>query len=82
MGMSAHEIETMVRAAIPDARVELTDLAGDNDHYSIIVTSLSFAGKSRVAQHQMVFAALQGGMGTKLHALSVTTRVPEPQHGA
>lgn len=76
MGMSAQEIESMVREALPDAVIELTDLAGDNDHYSITVTSAAFAGKTRVAQHQMVFNALKGGMGTKLHALSVTTKLP------
>lgn len=76
MGMSASEIELMVRTAIPDAKVELQDLAGDNDHFSITVTSAVFAGKPRVAQHQMVYNALQGGMGTRLHALAVTTRTP------
>ena len=74
--MSAEEIKTMVKQALPDAVIELTDLAGDNDHYSIVVTSDAFTGKSRVAQHQMVFNALGGGMGTKLHALSVTTKIP------
>ena len=67
----------MVREALPDAAIELTDTAGDGDHYSIVVTSASFAGKSRVAQHQMVFNALGGGMGTKLHALAVTTKIPQ-----
>lgn len=76
MGMSAQEIETMVKEAMPDADVELVDMAGDNDHYGITVTSAQFKGLSRVAQHQMVFAALKGGMGTKLHALAVTTKVP------
>ena len=77
MGMSADEITRMVREALPDAAIELTDTAGDGDHYSIVVTSASFAGKSRVAQHQMVFNALGGGMGTKLHALAVTTKIPQ-----
>jgi len=75
MGMTAQEIEKMVLAALPDAVIELTDLAGDNDHYSIVVTSAEFAGKTRVAQHRMVMDALGGGMGTTLHALSVTTKV-------
>ena len=77
MGMSATEIETLVKEALPDAVIELTDLAGDNDHYSIVVTSASFAGTTRVAQHQMVMGALKGGMGTKLHALAVTTKIKE-----
>ena len=76
MGMTAKEIETMVAGALPDATIQITDLAGDNDHYSIVVTSAAFAGKSRVVQHQMIFDALGGGMGTKLHALSVTTKTP------
>ncbi|NBX02822.1 MAG: BolA family transcriptional regulator [Alphaproteobacteria bacterium] len=75
MGMTAKEIEEAVRAALPDAVIELTDLAGDNDHYSIVVVSEKFAGKTRVAQHRMVMDAIGSGMGTKLHALSVTTKV-------
>jgi stress-induced morphogen len=76
MGMSAQEIEQLVQAALPGAVIQLTDLAGDNDHYSITVTSGEFKGKSRIEQHKMVFNALQGGMGGKLHALSVTTKIP------
>ncbi len=76
MGMTAKEIEDAVRAALPDASIQITDLAGDNDHYSIVVASAQFAGKTRVAQHRMVMDALGGGMGTKLHALSVTTKIP------
>lgn len=82
MGMTAKEIEQMVRKALPDAILEIQDLAGDNDHYSITVTSASFTGKTRVQQHQMVFDALGGGMGTTLHALSVTTRIPKLTQGA
>jgi stress-induced morphogen len=77
MGMSAQEIERMVKEALPDATIELVDMAGDNDHYGITVTSAAFAGLSRVAQHQLVFGALKGGMGTRLHALAVTTKLPE-----
>jgi len=73
--MSAKQIEEMVKAALPDATIELTDLAGDNDHYSIVVTSAAFAGKTRVQQHRMVTDALKGGMGTTLHALQVTTKM-------
>ncbi len=76
MGMTAKEIEDAVRAALPDASIQITDLAGDTDHYSIVVASAQFAGKTRVAQHRMVMDALGGGMGTKLHALSVTTKIP------
>ncbi len=75
MGMKAQDIEMMVKKAIPDATIELKDLAGDNEHYAITVTSAQFAGKSRVQQHKMVFDALGGGMGTVLHALQVATKV-------
>jgi stress-induced morphogen len=73
MAMEAAEIEAMIRAAIPDATVEITDLAGDGDHYAARVTSASFAGLSRVRQHQAVYAALGGRMGGVLHALQLTT---------
>lgn len=76
MPMTAHEIETLIKAGIPDARIELKDLAGDNDHWSAHVVSASFKGKSRVQQHQMVYAALRGNMGDVLHALALTTGVP------
>ncbi|RDC59415.1 Phosphoribosylformylglycinamidine synthase [Alteripontixanthobacter maritimus] len=74
--MSATEIEGMIRAGIPDATVEMTDLAGDNDHWQARVTSPAFAGKSRVQQHKMVYDALGGKMGGTLHALQLTTALP------
>lgn len=76
MGMPAAEIEAMIRAALPDADVAITDLAGDNDHFAARVTSAAFAGKTRVAQHKMVYDALGGRMGGVLHALQLTTVVP------
>lgn len=76
MAMSAEEITGMIRAAIPDAVVEITDLAGDGDHYAATVTSAEFAGKTRIQQHRMVFDALGGKMGGTLHALQLTTAVP------
>ncbi|HEV2511780.1 BolA family transcriptional regulator [Bosea sp. (in: a-proteobacteria)] len=77
MAMEASEIERMIKAAFPDAIVEIKDLAGDGDHYAATVTSAAFTGKSRVQQHQMVYAALQGNMGGVLHALALTTAVPQ-----
>ncbi|MGE0774090.1 MAG: BolA family protein [Sphingomonadaceae bacterium] len=77
MPMQAEEIETMIRQAIPDATVEITDLAGDGDHYSARVVSESFRGLPRVRQHQRVYAALDGRMGGVLHALQLTTAVPD-----
>jgi len=73
MPMTADDIRTMIRNAIPDAEVEITDLAGDGDHYAARVTSASFAGLSRVKQHKSVYDALGGRMGGVLHALQLTT---------
>ena len=77
MPMAAQEIEALIRAAIPDARVEIRDLAGDGDHYAARVTSASFAGLNRVKQHQLVYQALGGRMGGELHALQLETAVPD-----
>ena len=77
MPMAADEIESLIRQAIPDAVVEITDLAGDGDHYSARVMSESFRGVPRIAQHQRVYAALGGRMGGVLHALQLTTAVPD-----
>jgi stress-induced morphogen len=75
--MGADEIERLIREAIPDARVEITDLAGDGDHYSARVVSESFRGLPRVKQHQRVYEALGGRMGGVLHALQLTTALPD-----
>ncbi len=77
MAMDAGEIERMIKEALPDALVTIRDLAGDGDHYAAEVVSAEFAGKSRVQQHQMVYAALQGNMGGVLHALALQTSAPE-----
>jgi len=76
MGMAAAEIEDLIRAALPDAEVVITDLAGDGNHYAARVTCAAFAGKTRVAQHKLVYDALGGRMGGVLHALQLTTAVP------
>lgn len=73
MAMAAQEIEALIRSGIPDAVVEITDLAGDGEHYAARVISPSFAGMPRVRQHQAVYAALGGRMGGVLHALQLTT---------
>ncbi|MBD8620313.1 BolA family transcriptional regulator [Sphingomonas sp. CFBP 13728] len=75
MPMAADDIVTMIKDAIPDAQVEITDLAGDGDHYAAKVTAASFAGMSRVKQHQAVYSALGGRMGGVLHALQLTTAI-------
>ncbi len=76
MAMAADEIEALIRSGIPDARVEITDLAGDGDHYAARVVSESFRGMPRIRQHQAVYAALGGRMGGALHALQLTTAAP------
>ena len=73
MAMSSTQIEQLIREALPDAQVEIQDLAGDGDHYSATVVSSAFRGKSRVQQHQMVYGALKGRMGGELHALKLQT---------
>jgi stress-induced morphogen len=77
MAMQAVEIERLIKAALPDATVEIRDLAGDGDHYAATVVSPAFRGKSRVQQHQIVYKALQGRMGGELHALALTTAAPQ-----
>ncbi len=76
MPMDPAEIETLIKASIPDAQVTIEDLRGDGDHYAAYVISTAFNGKSRVQQHQMVYQALQGRMGTELHALALQTSAP------
>ena len=77
MPMEAREIERMIKEALPDAQVTIRDLAGDGDHYSATVISEVFRGKSRVQQHQIVYAALKGQMGGVLHALALQTSPPD-----
>ena len=77
MPMQAHVIEDLIKEALPDAEVEIRDLAGDGDHYAAAITSSAFEGKSRVQQHQMVYKALKGKMGGELHALALQTSCPQ-----
>ena len=77
MAMIASDIEALIKQALPDAVVRIDDLAGDGDHYAATVISTAFKGRSRVQQHQMVYAALKGRMGGVLHALALTTSTPE-----
>jgi stress-induced morphogen len=77
MAMSAADIERFIKEGLPDAQVEIRDLAGDGNHYAATVISEAFKGKSRVQQHQMVYAALKGNMGGVLHALALTTSAPQ-----
>ena len=73
MAMDLKEIEKYIKEAMPDALVEIQDLAGDGNHYSAVVTSSSFAGKSKIEQHKMVYNSLKGRMGNELHALAIKT---------
>jgi stress-induced morphogen len=77
MAMAAGEIEALIRSALPDATVTVEDLAGDGDHYAATVVSESFRGRSRVQQHQLIYAALRGRMGGELHALALQTSAPK-----
>jgi stress-induced morphogen len=77
MPMPAAEIERMIKESIPDAQVEITDLAGDDNHFAAVVISPAFAGKSKLQQHQLVYKALGGNMGGVLHALQLKTFAPE-----
>ena len=77
MAMDLAEIERLIKEGIPDAEVQIEDLRGDGDHYAAYVTSSVFEGLNRVKQHQLVYEALQGKMGTVLHALALHTEVPK-----
>ena len=77
MPMKAEDIERIIQDSLPDAKIEITDLAGDGDHYAATVVSSAFKGKTRVQQHQIVYAALKNEMGGALHALALTTSVPD-----
>ncbi len=74
MAMNLNEIETLIKEAIPDAIVEIQDLAGDGNHYSATITSSQFSGKSKIEQHKMVYNSLKGRMGNELHALAIKTK--------
>ena len=77
MPMTAGQLEQMIRTSLPDAKVDITDLRGDGDHYAAHVVSKAFVGKTRVQQHQMVYKALGGRMGGELHALALQTSAPQ-----
>ena len=77
MAMAAAEIERFIKEALPDAAIEIRDLAGDGNHYAATVMSAAFKGWSRVQQHQMLYASLKGRMGGELHALALTTSILE-----
>ncbi|MEQ8936454.1 MAG: BolA family transcriptional regulator, partial [Amphiplicatus sp.] len=77
MPMSSDAIKTMILEAMPDATVEIEDLAGDGDHYRARIVSAAFNGKNRVQQHQLVYRALKGKMGGELHALALETEAAE-----
>ena len=74
MAMNLNEIESLIKEAMPDAVVEIQDLAGDGNHYSATITSSQFKGKSKIQQHKMVYNSLKGKMGNELHALAIKTK--------
>ena len=77
MAMESGQVERLIKEALPDAEVRIEDLRGDGDHYAAYVVSAAFKGKTRVEQHQMVYEALRGKMGSELHALALQTTVAE-----
>jgi len=74
MAMDIKEVETLIKEALPDAIIEIQDLAGDSNHYSAIITSKEFSGKSKIEQHKIVYNSLKGKMGNELHALAIKTK--------
>ena len=74
MAMNLNDIESLIKEAMPDAVVEIEDLAGDGNHYSATITSSQFSGKSKIEQHKMVYNSLKGRMGNELHALAIKTK--------
>ena len=74
MSMDLKEIESLIKEALPDAQVEIQDLAGDGNHYSATVISSEFSGKTKIQQHKMVYNSLKGKMGNELHALAIKTK--------
>ena len=74
MAMDLKEIETLIKDALPDAVIDIQDLAGDGNHYSATVSSSKFNGKSKIEQHKMVYSSLKGKMGNQLHALALKTK--------
>ena len=74
MGMKVNEIKSLILKSIPDAEIEIKDLAGDDNHYSATIISSQFSGKSKIEQHKMVYNSLQGKMGNELHALAIKTK--------
>ena len=74
MAMNLNEIESLIKEAMPDAIVEIQDLAGDGNHYSATITSSQISGKSKIEQHKMVYNSLKGRMGNELHALAIKTK--------
>ena len=74
MAMNLKEIEKLIKESMPDALVEIQDLAGDGNHYSATISSSEFIGKSKIEQHKIVYASLKGKMGNELHALEIKTK--------
>ena len=74
MAMDLKEIEKFIKEAMPDATIDIQDLAGDGNHYSSTITSSLFVGKSKIEQHKMVYNSLKGRMGNELHALAIKTK--------
>jgi stress-induced morphogen len=79
MPLAKSVVQSMIEDALPGASVDIIDIAGDNDHYQAVIEARQFKGLSKIAQHQLVYSAFKGKMGTELHALSLTTKVKEAE---
>ena len=74
MALPLNEIKKLIKEGIPDAKIEIKDLMGDNNHYSAVIKSKVFKNLNKVEQHKLVYKSLKGKMGNELHALSITTK--------
>ena len=73
MPISEKKLRGMLEDKFSNANIEITDLAGDEDHYQVYICATEFAGLSMIEQHKLVMDALGGIVGTTLHALSIKT---------
>jgi stress-induced morphogen len=76
MALPNYELEEILQNAFPDAKLRIVDMAGDQDHYFVEITSERFRGHSRVNQHKIFNEAIKGTPAASIHALSIKTLVP------
>lgn len=79
MPLEKGSLLNLLNSRFPDAEIELIGLVDDNDHWALEIASAEFSGKGRLEQHRMVYEALQGKMGTILHALQIKTKIKKEE---